>query len=81
MTLKHPYTTAAGVRVDTLTLRQPTVADLRRAKKQAGEDYEERTHLIIAACCGLIPEDLDGMDLWDYQDLAGAISARSRVTI
>lgn len=76
-TLKFPYATAEGKRIETLTLRQPTVADMRRAKRIAGDDFEERSTHMVAACCGLIVDDLDSMALEDYLALAGRFQVGS----
>lgn len=74
-TLQHPYKTAAGETMETLNLKSLTVGDLRQVKRQFKEasDWDEG---LIARMCGLVVEDLDGMDLRDYQ----ALSARFRET-
>lgn len=69
--LQFPYKTAAGEVLKTLAVRHLTVSDLRLVKRQFKDagDWDEG---LIARMCGLVVEDLDGMDLRDYQ----ALSAR-----
>lgn len=68
-TLKHPYKTAAGVEIKTLTLRRPKVRDLKMAQR-LGSEAEQELALLAAVCeQRLVPEDLEEMDLADYQGL------------
>ncbi|QWF64306.1 phage tail assembly protein (plasmid) [Ralstonia solanacearum] len=72
ITLQHPYTTAAGQEIRTVTPRRLKVKDL----KVIGEQSEGSEVLLelngVARMCGLVPEDLDEMDAADYQ----AVKAR-----
>ncbi|WES88057.1 phage tail assembly protein [Dickeya fangzhongdai] len=63
--LSIPYTTAAGVRIESLTLRRLQVKDLKAVRKVSTvpDDWDD---LLIARSSGLVPEDIDGMDLADY---------------
>ncbi|WP_390201242.1 phage tail assembly protein [Brenneria goodwinii] len=67
-TLSIPFTTAAGVRIESLNLRRLQVKDLKAVRKisdnPAGWD-----DLLIARASGMLPEDLDSMDLADYLEL------------
>ncbi|GDO99317.1 phage tail assembly protein [Escherichia coli] len=67
-TLKWPFTTAAGQYVESLTLRRLTVRDLKSVRKAYSNpaDWDEP---LIARSTGLLPEDLEGMDLADYMEL------------
>ncbi|HCR1541441.1 TPA: phage tail assembly protein [Pseudomonas aeruginosa] len=57
-----------GVSVDTLTLRAPTVRDIRLA----GDDAEERELQLFASLAQVSRQDLEGLKLSDYQRLQGA---------
>ncbi|MCX9038481.1 phage tail assembly protein [Citrobacter portucalensis] len=67
-TLKHSYKTAAGTLLTYVPTRRLTVKDLRSARKQSAvpADWDD---ILISAMTGLVPEDLDAMDLEDYQVL------------
>ena len=69
--LKHPYTTAAGQKLENLTLRRLKVKDLRAMSEQAGKDEVLLEIVGISRMCGLAQEDLDDMDAADYQQLKG----------
>lgn len=67
-TLTHPFTTAAGTRVERIELKRLTVKDLKLVRKISNDpaDWDEP---LIARSTGLPPEDLDNMDLADYLQL------------
>ncbi|EJQ1720671.1 phage tail assembly protein [Salmonella enterica] len=67
-TLKYPFTTAAGNSIAQLTLNRLTVKDLKQIKKthKNPTDWDEP---LISRSTGLLPEDLDNMDLADYLEL------------
>lgn len=65
--LKYPFT-AAGKKIEKLTLRRPTVKDLRTVGR-FGESEEEKEVGLIATLAGLVPEDMDDMDAMDYKAL------------
>lgn len=67
-TLQFPFTSAAGERIDALTLRRLKVKDMRTAR-QTSDKPEEWDEPLMAAMTGLVPEDLAEMDLLDYQAL------------
>lgn len=67
--LKFPYKTAAGEVLEQLALRKLTVGDLRAVKRQF-TDVGDRDEALVARMCGLVIEDLEGMDLRDYQELS-----------
>ena len=57
---------ANGVRVDTLSLRAPTVRDLRVARQTAPNDEEQQDLNLFASLAEVGTKDLDGMALKDY---------------
>lgn len=68
LTLVHPFTTAAGTRIERVELKRLTVKDLKQVRKisKNPEDWDEP---LIARSTGILPEDLDNMDLADYLEL------------
>lgn len=71
--LKYPFT-AAGKKVEKLTLRRPTVKDLRTVGR-FGDTDEDKEIGLIANLAGLIPEDMDQMDAADYKALQDSFRA------
>ena len=68
--LQYPYTTAAGKHITTLTMRRPTVRDLRLAQRR--KDSADMEIHMLAALVGLVPEDMDPMDQADYRSVQTA---------
>lgn len=66
--LKFPAT-VNGVKVDALTMRQPTVRDMRIAGKQAGGDDELREILLFSSLTAAGQDDIEGLTGVDYQRL------------
>lgn len=64
-------TSCNGVEVDALTLRAPTVRDIRLASKVASDD-EERELQLFASLVEVSRQDLEGLKLSDYQRLQRA---------
>jgi hypothetical protein len=60
-----------GVQQDTLTLRPPTVRDIRSAGKAASDD-EERELQLFASLAQVGRADLELLKLTDYQRLQAA---------
>lgn len=60
---------ANGVRVDTLSLRAPTVRDIRAAQQTSTGDDEQRELNLFASLAEVGPKDLEGMSLKDYSRL------------
>lgn len=69
LTLKHPFTNAAGQRIETLTLRRARRADLKAATRHSKDDSEQEDFL-FAQITGLTLEDIDRLDLADSKALA-----------
>ncbi|NPE59287.1 phage tail assembly protein [Dickeya dadantii] len=67
-TLSVPYTTAAGATIETITLQRLRVKDLK-AIRRISEKPGDWDDLLLARSAGLVPEDLDSMDLGDYLEL------------
>ncbi|MBH2032604.1 MAG: phage tail assembly protein [Pseudomonadales bacterium] len=67
-TLKFPYTTAAGSRLESVEMRRLTRGDVRKATQYSKDDFEQENYL-LAAMCSLVPEDLDKMDIADSKVL------------
>ena len=65
--MQYPYKTAAGKEIKTLTMRRPTVRDLRLAQKK--KDSADIEIHMLASLLGLIPEDMDPMDQADYRTI------------
>ncbi|WP_375592170.1 phage tail assembly protein [Chitiniphilus eburneus] len=59
--------TMNGVRVDRITLRYPTVGDVRAAEKQSPSDQAERELILFANLAGVGPRDLEGLSMRDYR--------------
>lgn len=58
-------TEANGVQVDSLSLRAPTVRDLRAAQSGGGDD-EQRELNLFASLAEVGTKDLEGLTLKDY---------------
>ncbi|MCV9878849.1 phage tail assembly protein [Brenneria izbisi] len=63
--LSIPFTTAAGVRIESLNLRRLQVKDLKAVRK-ISDNAADWDDLLISRASGMLSEDLDGMDLADY---------------
>lgn len=68
ITLSRP-SQVNGVMVDTLTLRSPTVREVRAADRASGDDEEQRELMLFAGLCEAGQQDLEGLKLVDYHRL------------
>ncbi|MGQ0329802.1 phage tail assembly protein [Citrobacter portucalensis] len=66
--LQFPFTTAAGNSISQLALKRLTVKDLKQVKK-THKDPNDWDEPLISRSTGMLPEDLDNMDLADYLEL------------
>lgn len=67
--LKHPFTTAAGVKVDKLVVKRPTRGDLKKAyRRHPNDEFEQENH-IYCVITGMVEEDLDLLDAEDARAL------------
>jgi len=71
VTLSKP-TELNGVTVDTVSLRSPTVRDIRAAQQGVGDDDEQRELNLFASLAEVSAKDLEGMALKDYTRLQNA---------
>nr|WP_122622185.1 phage tail assembly protein [Pseudomonas viridiflava] len=62
-----------SVRVDTITMRAPTVRDVRTAQAAANGDDEQRELNLFASLAEMGVRDLEGLSLKDYSRLHGAL--------
>jgi hypothetical protein len=67
VTLKYPFTTAAGQKVERLEFRRLTVKDLRAANEQAAGSVVMEELVLMSRSVGLVVEDLESMDIADYK--------------
>ena len=61
-----------GVTRDSITLRRPKVRDMRSAAKVAPGDDDGQELALFAALAEVAPNDLEDMDLGDYNRLQDA---------
>ena len=66
--LSYPFTTAAGTRIELVELKRLTVKDLKQVRK-ISKDPADWDEPLIARSTGILPEDIDNMDLADYMEL------------
>ena len=55
-----------GVKQGQLQLREPTVGDLRAAKKQGGDDNESQEIHLFASLAQCAPADIERLKMRDY---------------
>ncbi|CAI8779845.1 phage tail assembly protein [Pseudomonas donghuensis] len=65
VTLSKP-SEANGVQVDSLSLRAPTVRDIRAAQSASNSDDEQRELNLFASLAEVGVKDLEGLALKDY---------------
>lgn len=68
VTLSRP-TELNGVQADKISLRSPTVRDIRTAQQTGGADDEQRELNLFASLAEVSAKDLEGMALKDYSRL------------
>lgn len=67
VTLKYPVKLASGETLTQITVRRPKVGDLR-AVMHIGNEAEQGL-MLVSRVTGLVPEDLDELDLKDLEAL------------
>lgn len=72
--LKYPITTGEGKKVARLALRRATVGDLRAAQR-VSDKAEDQEIALIARLTGLVPEDVELLDLADFKRLQESFRA------
>ena len=70
LTLNYPIQDGQGKTLTELTIRRPKVKDLR---KMQGATEVEQSINILAIVTGLVPEDIDELDMSDFQRAAKVI--------
>ena len=63
--LKYPVRLATGEMLEKVTVRRPRVGDLRAVMHFANE--AEQGLMLVSRVTGLVPEDLDMLDLKDLE--------------
>lgn len=71
VTLSRPYE-IKEMKVDRLTLRAPTVSDVRAATSASNGDDDQRDAIILANLTESDIKDMEGLKLTDYQRLQAA---------
>ena len=66
VTLRYP-TELNSVKTDKITLRAPTVRDVRTAQATSGNDAEQREMQLFASLAEVSVKDLECLKLLDYQ--------------
>jgi hypothetical protein len=73
VTLSRP-SDANGVKAETLTLRVPTVREVRAADRASSGDDEQRELMLFAGLAEVGLKDLEGLKLVDYRRVQAAYS-------
>jgi hypothetical protein len=63
---------ANGIKVDKLTLREPTVREMRAATLQGGSNEEEQEMVLFCSLATIGRGDLEGLLMRDYRRLQTA---------
>ncbi|MBO1853964.1 phage tail assembly protein [Burkholderia cenocepacia] len=61
-----------GVECDKFTMRRPKVRDMRSAQKLAPNDAEQQELILFANLADVSPDDLEDMDMADYERVQDA---------
>lgn len=59
-----------GIKVDTITLRAPTVRDIRVSAQTGGDDDEQRELNLFASLAEVSVKDLEGLTYKDYNRIS-----------
>ena len=73
MKLKYPVRLATGQMLEKVTVRRPRVGDLRAVMHITNE--AEQGLLLVSRVTGLVPEDLDELDLKDLEAIQATFRA------
>ena len=71
--LKYPVRLATGKMLEKVTVRRPRVGDLRAVMHITNE--AEQGLLLVSRVTGLVPEDLDELDLKDLEAIQATFRA------
>ena len=75
VTLKYPVKLATGQTLNKVTVRRPRVGDLRAVMHISNE--AEQGLMLVSRVTGLVPEDLDMLDLKDLERIQATFRAQS----
>lgn len=64
LALEYPITTPDGMVISELTIRRAKAKDIR---KMTGKTELEQSMELLSALTGLVPEDLDELDIADFK--------------
>src|SRR5690606_6520090 len=64
--------TICGIEVDQVTMRAPTIKDIRAAKKVAGDDGDAGDDVLFASLLGASQADVEGLLVTDYNRIQRA---------
>ena len=73
--LRYPVRLATGQTLDKVAVRRPRVGDLRAVLHITGE--AEQGLMLVSRVTGLVPEDLDMLDLKDLERIQATFRAQS----
>lgn len=65
ITLKTP-SMVCGITMDQVTMRAPTIKDVRAARKVGGDDEDAADDVLFASLIGASKDDVEGLKVWDY---------------
>lgn len=71
ITLDYPITDGHGKRIDTLYVRRAKVRDIKMMTSK--KDEAEQEMFLLHLLTGVLPEDLESLDLCDYEKLSECI--------
>lgn len=64
--------TVCGIAVDQVTMRAPTIKDIRAAKKVAGDNEDAGDDVLFASLIGASQADVEGLLVVDYNRIQRA---------
>lgn len=75
LTLNYPIQDGQGNTLTELKIRRPKVRDMR---KMQGKTEAEQSVSLLSMVTGLVPEDIDELDISDFQAAAKIIEAMQK---
>lgn len=70
--LDYPIQNGAGEEIKVLNIRRAKAKDLRRMQQK--ENAADQEFFLIAQLTGLVPEDIDELDVADYANVQAALT-------
>ncbi len=71
VTLSRPLKTKDGRHIETLTMREPLVRDMRTSRKGESDPSSQEV-VLFANLCEVTPDDIDALPIRDYDALQNA---------